>query len=180
MELRRAFLTRLQSLLLVDLGLLRASVCRLCGRRGPAPLSTTDVFPRWCLGIVGVFWHAQRVARYMPIRDDLMRAGIVLDLNGGEARQFVCERQPKIVLTDVMMPRLRGDELCQLMKPQSERRTSRSFVTSLPGSNLDSCGADAWVALTSQKRYRRETLRAPGRHAAHVVDRDPAGLRSAG
>jgi CheY-like chemotaxis protein len=66
--------------------------------------------------------------------------------NGERALDAVLEHRPALVVTDVMMPRLRGDELVRRLK-QNPQTASIPVVllTSLPQRNLQSVAADAVI-----------------------------------
>jgi CheY-like chemotaxis protein len=72
----------------------------------------------------------------------VIRAG-----NGEQALRAILEHPPSLVLTDVMMPRLRGDELCRRVKASAETAgIAVVLLTSLPPGNFDGVGADAYIA----------------------------------
>lgn len=72
----------------------------------------------------------------------VIRAG-----NGEQALRAILEHLPSLVLTDVMMPRLRGDELCRRVKASPETAwIAVVLLTSLPPGNFDEHGADAYIA----------------------------------
>jgi CheY-like chemotaxis protein len=67
--------------------------------------------------------------------------------NGEQALRAVLEHRPPLVLTDVMMPRLRGDELCRRVKGSAATAgIAVVLLTSLPPDNFDQDGADAYIA----------------------------------
>jgi CheY-like chemotaxis protein len=67
--------------------------------------------------------------------------------NGESAYRAVLEHHPALVMSDVMMPELRGDELCRRLK-QSPTTAAIPvvLVTSLPKTNFDYDCADAFIA----------------------------------
>jgi CheY-like chemotaxis protein len=67
--------------------------------------------------------------------------------NGETALSAVLEHMPALVVSDVMMPRLRGDEMCRRLKQNA--RTARIpvvLLTSVPKRNVQAVGADAFIA----------------------------------
>ena len=62
--------------------------------------------------------------------------------DGREALSIIREERPDLVLTDVMMPRLDGCELCKLIK--SDPSTRGTTVVLMSAANrLESCGCEA-------------------------------------
>jgi CheY-like chemotaxis protein len=82
-------------------------------------------------------------------------AGVLEDLgcsvirasNGEIAMRAVLDHKPALVLSDVMMPRMRGDELCRRLKTSPQTATIPVvLITSLPKYNLDSECAAAFIS----------------------------------
>src|SRR6185312_4009624 len=66
--------------------------------------------------------------------------------NGESALHAVLEHQPALVLTDVMMPRMRGDDLCRRLKETpATAGIPVVLLTSLPEANVAAHCADAFI-----------------------------------
>jgi DNA-binding response OmpR family regulator len=72
---------------------------------------------------------------------------VIAASNGESAYRAVLEHNPALVMSDVMMPGLRGDELCRRLKESPTTATIPVvLVTSLPTTNFDYDCADAFIA----------------------------------
>lgn len=71
---------------------------------------------------------------------------VIRAANGEQALRGIVEHLPSLVLTGVMMPRLRGDELCRRVKASADTAwIAVVLITSLPRGNVDAAGADAYI-----------------------------------
>jgi CheY-like chemotaxis protein len=67
--------------------------------------------------------------------------------NGELALRAAQERRPALLISDVMMPRLRGDELCRRVKADPElARTAVVLLSAVSREDIPESGADAFVA----------------------------------
>lgn len=79
--------------------------------------------------------------------------------DGREALDLVRKHQPRIVLTDVLMPRLDGRELCRLIR--SDPSTSDTIVilmSALDPRDLAGCDADEVIRKPFDITFVRETI----------------------
>lgn len=66
--------------------------------------------------------------------------------NGVEAFELAEREHPDLVISDIMMPLMSGDELCRRLKQQPELRGLKVILMSAAGSRrAEGTGADAFV-----------------------------------
>lgn len=70
--------------------------------------------------------------------------------NGEEALQAVGEKQPALILLDIMMPRLDGFEVCQAIRANPEWKDIRIVMLTAKGREVDqekglALGADDYI-----------------------------------
>ena len=72
---------------------------------------------------------------------------MVTALNGKLALKSALEHRPCLVLTDMLMPKMTGAEVCERLKamPQT-RETAVVIMSSLPQQAIGTCGADGYIA----------------------------------
>jgi DNA-binding response OmpR family regulator len=89
---------------------------------------------------------------------------VVKAYDGEQALRAVHERGARLVVSDVMMPKLGGDELCRRIKAgENGRETHVILLTSLSEESVPDCGADGYL----RKPFEFEDLEAlVGRLAA--------------
>lgn len=88
--------------------------------------------------------------------------------DGEHALQAVRDSSPELLVTDLMMPKLRGDILCRLIRANPALAATRIIVlTSFQTARLDDCPAD--VVLTKPFDLERLT------HEVTRLRRDPNG-----
>src|SRR6476659_7751483 len=75
--------------------------------------------------------------------------------DGVEALELVQREKPGLVISDIMMPRMSGDELCRRLKREPEYRHTRVILMSAAGARrAEETGADAFV----HKPFDLETI----------------------
>jgi CheY-like chemotaxis protein len=73
-------------------------------------------------------------------------ADVVTVADGEEALRAVRERSPALLLTDVMMPRLRGDELCRRLKADpATAALPVVLLSAIPPTEVAASGAESFV-----------------------------------
>jgi CheY-like chemotaxis protein len=78
---------------------------------------------------------------------EALGCSVIRASNGEIALRAVLEHRPALVLTDVMMPRMRGDELCRRLKQtQDTANIPVVLLTSLPRGNVEAECAAAFIA----------------------------------
>ena len=66
--------------------------------------------------------------------------------NGVEALELVRRDKPDLVISDIMMPLMPGDELCRRLKQEPDLRDLKVILMSAAGSRrAEGTGADAFV-----------------------------------
>jgi len=66
--------------------------------------------------------------------------------NGLEALKLVEREKPRLVISDIMMPHMPGDELCRRLKNEPEHRGVKVILMSAADARrADETGADAFV-----------------------------------
>lgn len=71
---------------------------------------------------------------------------VVTAADGEQALQAVQTHRPRLLITDVMMPKLRGDVLCRQLKARPETAAIKVLLTSaMEGARLEHADADAYV-----------------------------------
>ena len=85
----------------------------------------------------------------------------VIRASDGEiALRSVLQHQPVLLITDVMMPRVRGDELCRRLKDiPATADIPVVLLTSLPRGNVDSACAAAFVDKPFSIEYLEAVVR---------------------
>jgi len=72
---------------------------------------------------------------------------VVKTYDGEEAWRAVLERRRRVLVTDVMMPKLRGDELCRRVKASPETAgVAVLIVSSQTARSVVEAGADAFIS----------------------------------
>ena len=79
--------------------------------------------------------------------------------DGEQALEIVREEQPDLVLTDIMMPRLDGRELCRQIKADpSTRDTAIILMTAVHRLDAGDCGADELIRKPFDIGSMKETV----------------------
>ena len=66
--------------------------------------------------------------------------------NGVEALEVIQREKPSLVISDIMMPRMSGDELCRRLREEPELQDLKVILMSAAGSRrAEGTGADAFI-----------------------------------
>jgi len=84
------------------------------------------------------------IARFVEVNLKLDGFDVDVAMDGEQALQLALDRQPALVLLDVMMPKLDGVEVCRRIR--ADRRTAHMNVIMLTAKSL---GADKIAGLTA-------------------------------
>ena len=75
---------------------------------------------------------------------------VVMAFDGDAAIRVIKENRPKIVFLDMIMPKKNGDEICKIIKSDSELQNIHVIILTAKGQELDkrqciSAGADEFM-----------------------------------
>lgn len=93
------------------------------------------------------------------ITDALRKSGLTVDVasDGVEALEHIQDKQPDLVVLDIVMPRMNGYEVCRRLKADPNTQNVPVVMCSSKGEEFDRYwgmkqGADAYIAKPFQKK----------------------------